>query len=58
VSRSVSSRLRHIGQIADVIAKNVALAGVKTVTVYDPSPVEIADLGTQVRTNCSDQDIC
>lgn len=34
---------------ADVIAKNVALAGVKTVTVYDPSPVEIADLGTQVR---------
>lgn len=34
---------------ADGIAKNVALAGVKTVTVYDPSPVEIADLGTQVR---------
>ncbi|WVQ72739.1 hypothetical protein IAR50_002299 [Cryptococcus sp. DSM 104548] len=29
------------------IAKNVALAGVKTVTIYDPSPVEIADLGTQ-----------
>lgn len=33
---------------ADGVAKNVALAGVKTVTVYDPSPVEIADLGTQV----------
>jgi ubiquitin-activating enzyme E1 len=32
----------------DSIAKNIALAGVKTVTVYDPSPVEIADLGTQV----------
>ncbi|KAL7421709.1 E1 ubiquitin-activating protein [Cryptotrichosporon argae] len=31
------------------IAKNVALAGVKSVTIYDPSPVEIADLGTQVR---------
>lgn len=29
-------------------AKNVALAGVKSVTIYDPSPVEIADLGTQV----------
>ncbi|WVO16344.1 hypothetical protein L204_104019 [Cryptococcus depauperatus] len=29
------------------IAKNVALAGVKTVTIYDPSPVEMADLGTQ-----------
>lgn len=32
----------------NTVAKNVALAGVKTVTVYDPSPVEIADLGTQV----------
>lgn len=30
-----------------MIAKNVALAGVKTVTIYDPSAVEIADLGTQ-----------
>ncbi|NXD32169.1 UBA1 enzyme, partial [Spelaeornis formosus] len=29
------------------IAKNVALAGVKSVTVYDPTPTEIADLGTQ-----------
>ncbi|KAK4687153.1 ubiquitin-activating enzyme E1, partial [Tremellales sp. Uapishka_1] len=29
------------------IAKNVALAGVKTVTIYDPSPVEVTDLGTQ-----------
>jgi len=29
------------------IAKNVALAGVKSVTIYDPNPVEIADLGTQ-----------
>lgn len=29
------------------IAKNVALAGVKSVTIYDPSPVEVADLGTQ-----------
>ncbi|GFZ44106.1 Ubiquitin-activating enzyme E1 1 [Saitozyma sp. JCM 24511] len=29
------------------IAKNVALAGVKSVTIYDPKPVEIADLSTQ-----------
>lgn len=29
------------------IAKNIALAGVKSVTIYDPAPVEIADLGTQ-----------
>jgi len=26
----------------------VALAGVKSVTIYDPGPVEIADLSTQV----------
>ncbi len=30
------------------LAKNVALAGVKSVTIYDPGPVAIADLGTQV----------
>ncbi|OLY85617.1 Ubiquitin-activating enzyme E1 1 [Smittium mucronatum] len=29
------------------IAKNVALAGVKSVTLYDPAPVTIQDLGTQ-----------
>jgi len=29
------------------IAKNIALAGVKSVTVYDPFPVEVADLGSQ-----------
>jgi len=29
------------------VAKNVILAGVKAVTVYDPSPVELADLGAQ-----------
>ena len=28
-------------------AKNVILAGVKAVALYDPSPVEIKDLGTQ-----------
>ncbi|KKA27557.1 hypothetical protein TD95_002401 [Thielaviopsis punctulata] len=29
------------------IAKNVALAGVKSLTVYDPSPVTVADLSSQ-----------
>ncbi|CAL1700876.1 unnamed protein product [Somion occarium] len=29
------------------IAKNVILAGVKSVTLYDPNPVEIQDLSTQ-----------
>lgn len=29
------------------IAKNICLAGVKSVTLHDPAPVEIADLGTQ-----------
>lgn len=28
-------------------AKNTALAGVKSVTLYDPAPVEVADLSTQ-----------
>lgn len=30
------------------IAKNVALAGVKSLTIYDPNPVKIEDLSTQV----------
>ncbi|KAG5928405.1 hypothetical protein E4U42_000701 [Claviceps africana] len=29
------------------IAKNIALAGVKSLTLYDPAPVEIADLSSQ-----------
>ena len=29
-------------------AKNVVLAGVKSVTLYDPEPVKISDLATQV----------
>ncbi|KAM0463199.1 hypothetical protein ACHAPV_003326 [Trichoderma viride] len=29
------------------IAKNIALAGVKSLTVYDPAPVKIADLSAQ-----------
>jgi ubiquitin-activating enzyme E1 len=30
------------------IAKNIALAGVKSVTIYDPEPVTIQDLSSQV----------
>jgi ubiquitin-activating enzyme E1 len=30
-------------------AKNVVLGGVKTVTLHDPEPVTLRDLGTQVR---------
>lgn len=29
------------------IAKNIALAGVKSLTLYDPAPTEIADLSSQ-----------
>ncbi|PKI83669.1 E1 ubiquitin-activating enzyme [Malassezia vespertilionis] len=36
------------------IAKNIALAGVKSVTLYDPSPVHIEDLGTQFFLRASD----
>jgi ubiquitin-activating enzyme E1 len=50
VSRLVSCQVIVCLGSTDSIAKNIALAGVKTVTVYDPSPVEIADLGTQVST--------
>jgi ubiquitin-activating enzyme E1 len=30
-------------------AKNIVLAGVRSVTIFDPEPVQIQDLGTQVR---------
>lgn len=36
-------------KIHSVVAKNIALAGVKSLTIFDPSPVTIRDLGTQVR---------
>lgn len=29
-------------------AKNIVLAGVKSVTIYDPEPVEVQDLSSQV----------
>ncbi|CED85480.1 ubiquitin activating enzyme [Phaffia rhodozyma] len=36
------------------IAKNTVLAGVKSVTLYDPTPTTIADLGTQYYLRASD----
>ena len=30
------------------IAKDIALAGVKSVTIHDPEPTTVEDLGTQV----------
>jgi molybdopterin/thiamine biosynthesis adenylyltransferase len=32
------------------LAKNIILAGVKSVTVYDPEPVQIQDLSSQAST--------
>jgi hypothetical protein len=34
------------------LAKNLALAGVKSVTIYDPEPVTIADLSSQACLFC------
>lgn len=31
-----------------IAAKNVILAGVKSVTIYDPEPVKVSDLSSQV----------
>ncbi|GKU19921.1 unnamed protein product [Fusarium langsethiae] len=36
------------------IAKNIALAGVKSLTLYDPAPVQIADLSSQFFLTSSD----
>lgn len=36
------------------IAKNVILAGVKSVTIWDPSPVELADCGAQYYLSAED----
>ncbi|CCF48756.1 hypothetical protein NDA11_005592 [Ustilago hordei] len=36
-----------LGGLGAEIAKNVALAGVKSITIFDPTPVSISDLSTQ-----------
>lgn len=38
-------------------AKNVVLAGVKSVTIYDPEPVEVQDLSSQVSTATEIRDV-
>jgi hypothetical protein len=53
VSRSVSPFSSHVFRtvpkhVGACLAKNIALAGVKSVTLYDPEPVQVQDLGTQV----------
>jgi hypothetical protein len=40
-------RLSSPSRPLDTPAKNVCLAGVKSVTLYDPAPVAKSDLGTQ-----------
>lgn len=47
--RMANSNVLVVGQrgLGCEIAKNVALAGVKSITLYDPAPVEIQDLSTQ-----------
>ncbi|KAJ5165924.1 Ubiquitin-activating enzyme [Penicillium capsulatum] len=40
--------LKGLGvEIASSLAKNIALAGVKSLTLYDPAPVAISDLSSQ-----------
>jgi ubiquitin-activating enzyme E1 len=36
-----------VSEYVQIIAKNVALAGVKSLTLYDPTPAKIADLSSQ-----------
>ncbi|KDQ20703.1 hypothetical protein BOTBODRAFT_26721 [Botryobasidium botryosum FD-172 SS1] len=49
MKRMASSNVLIIGLrgLGAEIAKNLVLAGVKSVTLYDPEPVRIQDLGTQ-----------
>ena len=41
--------LSPLRRLIHFTAKNIALAGVKSLTIFDPEPVTIKDLGTQVR---------
>lgn len=44
---SDSLKLYWLPRFAPLPAKDVCLAGVKSVTLHDPSPVKLQDLGTQ-----------
>ncbi|MGI4792710.1 MAG: ThiF family adenylyltransferase [Janthinobacterium lividum] len=50
MKRMANSNILVVGMkgLGCEIAKNVALAGVKSMTLYDPNPVQIEDLSTQV----------
>ena len=50
MKRMMNSRVLIVGLggLGVEIAKNVVLGGVKSVTLHDNSPVQIADLGAQV----------
>lgn len=41
-------KTRLFARLSSHTAKNVILAGVKSVTVFDPEPVEVQDLSSQV----------
>jgi hypothetical protein len=45
---SEATRLHFPQRLTRLVAKNIALAGVKSLTIFDPEPVTIKDLGTQV----------
>ena len=50
-SRLVSGgrSLPLLRRLTTFTAKNIALAGVKSLTIFDSEPVTVKDLGTQVR---------
>ncbi|CDO71302.1 hypothetical protein BN946_scf184908.g59 [Trametes cinnabarina] len=49
MKRMAASNILIVGMkgLGVEIAKNVVLAGVKSVTIYDPEPVQVADLSSQ-----------
>jgi ubiquitin-activating enzyme E1 len=48
IGARVNMRNRERDAHGTILAKNIILAGVKSVTVYDPEPVRIQDLSSQV----------
>ncbi|KAG9000623.1 hypothetical protein FRB94_009580 [Tulasnella sp. JGI-2019a] len=49
MKRMATSNVLVVGAkgLGTEIAKNIVLAGVKSVTIFDPEPVQVSDLGTQ-----------
>lgn len=48
IGKSRTSSTMTSCDLSPSTAKNLVLAGVKSVTIFDPEPVKIQDLGTQV----------